>query len=67
VTGATGDWTGAGMTEGKISIHKNCGRNTGEWMQGGEIWVNSRIRGLGRITAGQVYQAGEAVVDSLMV
>jgi hypothetical protein len=66
VTGATGDWTGAGMTEGKISIQKNCGRNTGEWMQGGEIWVGSRIRGLGRISSGQIYQAGEAVVDSLM-
>jgi formylmethanofuran dehydrogenase subunit C len=66
VTGASGDWTGAGMTEGKISIHKNCGRNTGEWMQGGEIWVENRIRGLGRITSGQIYQAGEPVVDSLM-
>jgi hypothetical protein len=61
VAGSTGDWTGAGMTEGKISIHKHCGRNTGEWMQGGEIWVGSRIRGLGRVASGQIYQAGEPV------
>jgi hypothetical protein len=63
VSGSTGDWTGAGMTEGKITIHRNCGRNTGEWMQGGEIWVGSRIRGLGRLTSGQIYQAGEPVAD----
>jgi formylmethanofuran dehydrogenase subunit C len=55
------------MTEGKISIHKNCGRNTGEWMQGGEIWVDSRIRGLGRITSGQVYQAGEAIAGDALL
>ncbi len=63
VTGSAGDWTGAGMTEGKVTILKDCGRNTGEWMQGGEIWVGSRIRGLGRLSSGQVYQAGEPVAD----
>ena len=61
VTGSAGDWTGAGMTEGKITILKNCGRNAGEWMQGGEIWVESRIRGLGRWSSEQIYQAGEPV------
>ncbi len=66
VIGSAGDWTGAGMTEGKITILKNCGRNTGEWMQGGEIWVGSRIRGLGRLTSGQVYQAGEPVAGDAM-
>ena len=64
VTGTSGDWTGAGMTEGKITIHEHCGRNTGEWMQGGEIWVEGRIRGLGRPASGQVYQAGEPMVPS---
>lgn len=63
VSGSAGDWTGAGMTEGKITILKNCGRNTGEWMQGGEIWVGSRIRGLGRLNSGQIYQAGEPVAE----
>ena len=61
VIGSAGDWTGAGMTEGKITILKNCGHNTGEWMQGGEIWVGSRIRGLGRLNSGQIYRAGEPV------
>ncbi|UCG12111.1 MAG: hypothetical protein JSU72_16635 [Deltaproteobacteria bacterium] len=61
VSGFAGDWTGAGMTEGKITIHKHCGRNTGEWMQGGEVWVGSRIRGLGRVGSGQIYLAGEPV------
>ncbi len=63
VNGSAGDWAGAGMTDGKITILKNCGRNTGEWMQGGEIWVGGRIRGLGRLTSGQVYQAGEPIAD----
>ena len=66
VIGSAGDWTGAGMTEGKITILKNCGHNTGEWMQGGEIWVGSRIRGLGRLTSGRVYQAGEPVAGDAM-
>ncbi|MFP3870402.1 MAG: hypothetical protein ACLFVT_05920 [Syntrophobacteria bacterium] len=64
VTGSTGDWTGAGMTEGKITIYKQCGRNTGEWMQGGEISVGGRIRGLGRLVSGQVYQAGEPLAGA---
>jgi hypothetical protein len=66
VTGSTGDWTGAGMTDGKIAIHQHCGRNTGEWMQGGEIWVGSRIRGLGRMTAGRIYQGGEPVAGDAL-
>jgi hypothetical protein len=61
VTGSAGDWTGAGMMDGKITVHKQCGRNTGEWMQGGEISVAGRIRGLGRLVGGSVYQAGEPV------
>ena len=59
IGGSSGDWTGAGMTAGKITIHNNCGRNTGEWMQGGEIWVGNRIRGVGRLSDGQIYQGGE--------
>ena len=61
VTGSAGDWTGAGMTEGKVTVLQNCGRNTGEWMQGGEILIGGRIRGLGRLSSGQIYQAGEPV------
>jgi hypothetical protein len=66
VTGSTGDWTGAGMTDGKVTINQHCGRNTGEWMQGGEIWVGGRIRGLGRMTAGCVYQGGEPVTGDAL-
>jgi hypothetical protein len=64
VSGSAGDWTGAGMTAGRITVLKNCGRNTGEWMQDGEIWVSERIRGLGRLSSGQIYQAGEPVAGS---
>ena len=66
IAGSTGDWTGAGMTDGIITIEKHCGRNTGEWMQGGEIWVGNRIRGLGRMTAGRIYQAGEPVAGDVL-
>jgi hypothetical protein len=65
ITGSSGDWTGAGMIEGKITIRNNCGRNTGEWMQGGEIWVDSRIRGVGHSTAGQIYQGGEPLAERI--
>ena len=67
VTGSTGDWTGAGMTDGKVTITQHCGRNTGEWMQGGEIWVGGRIRGLGRMTAGCIYQGGEPVAGDALL
>ena len=67
VTGSAGDWTGAGMTDGKVTINQHCGRNTGEWMQGGEIWVGGRIRGLGRMTAGCIYQGGEPVAGDALL
>jgi hypothetical protein len=66
INGSTGDWTGAGMADGKISIQTNCGRNTGEWMQGGEIWVGNRIRGLGRLRSGQIFQAGEPIAGDIL-
>jgi formylmethanofuran dehydrogenase subunit C len=56
VDGNTKNWTGAGMRSGKILIKKNIGLHTGEWMMGGEIYVGGRIRGLGNIVEGKVFE-----------
>ena len=56
VEGNAKNWTGAGMRSGKILIRKNVGLHTGEWMMGGEIYVGGRVRGLGNIVEGKVYE-----------
>ena len=56
VEGNAKNWTGAGMRSGKILVRKNIGLHTGEWMTGGEIFVGGRVRGLGNIVEGKVYE-----------
>src|SRR5512136_668200 len=61
VEGNAKNWTGAGMRSGKISISKNIGLHTGEWMMGGEICVGGRVRGLGNIVEGKVFERDKLV------
>ena len=61
VEGNAKNWTGAGMRSGKILIRKNIGLHTGEWMMGGEIYVGGRVRGLGNIVEGKVYERDKMV------
>jgi len=49
------------MRSGKISVRKNIGLHTGEWMMGGEIHVGGRVRGLGNIVEGKVYEREKLV------
>jgi hypothetical protein len=61
VEGNAKNWTGAGMRSGKILIQKNIGLHTGEWMMGGEIYVGGRVRGLGNIVEGKVYERDKLI------
>lgn len=61
IDGNTKNWTGAGMRAGKILVRKNIGLHTGEWMMGGEIYVEGRVRGLGNIVEGKVYERDKLV------
>jgi hypothetical protein len=56
VEGNAKNYTGAGMKSGRIRVTKNIGLHTGEWMMGGEIYVGGRVRGLGKIVDGKVYE-----------
>ena len=61
VEGSAKNWTGAGMRNGKILVKKNIGLHTGEWMMGGEIHVGGRVRGLGNIVEGKVFERDKLV------
>ena len=61
VEGNAKNWTGAGMRSGKILVRKNIGLHTGEWMMGGEIYVGGRVRGLGNIVEGKVFERDKMV------
>jgi len=61
VEGNAKNWTGAGMRSGKILVKKNIGLHTGEWMMGGEIYVGGRVRGLGNIVEGKVFERDKLV------
>jgi hypothetical protein len=61
VEGSAKNWTGAGMRSGKILVKKNIGLHTGEWMMGGEIYVGGRVRGLGNIVEGKVFERDKLV------
>jgi hypothetical protein len=56
VEGNAKNYTGAGMKSGRIRVANNIGLHTGEWMMGGEIFVGGRVRGLGKIVDGKVYE-----------
>ena len=61
VEGNAKNWTGAGMRSGKIVVKKNIGLHTGEWMMGGEIHAEGRVRGLGNIVEGKVFEREKLV------
>jgi len=61
VEGNAKNWTGAGMRSGKIWVKKNIGLHTGEWMMGGEIYVGGRVRGLGNIVEGKVFERDKLI------
>ena len=61
VDGSAKNWTGAGMRSGKILVKKNIGLHTGEWMMGGEIHAGGRVRGLGNIVEGKVFERDKMV------
>jgi len=61
IEGCAKNWTGAGMRSGKILVKKNIGLHTGEWMMGGEIYVGGRVRGLGNIVEGKVFERDKLV------
>ncbi len=61
VEGSAKNWTGAGMRSGRILVRKNIGLHTGEWMMGGEIYVEGRVRGLGNIVEGKVFERDKLV------
>jgi hypothetical protein len=61
VEGNAKNWTGAGMRSGKILVKKNIGLHTGEWMMGGEIYAGGRVRGLGNIVEGKVYERDKLI------
>jgi hypothetical protein len=61
IEGNAKNWTGAGMRSGKILVRKNIGLHTGEWMMGGEIHVGGRVRGLGNVVEGKIYERDKLV------
>lgn len=63
VEGSTGNWCGAGMMKGAILVAKYAGQNTGEWMRGGEIRVEGRIRSIGKtFFGGKIYEGKKLIV-----
>jgi formylmethanofuran dehydrogenase subunit C len=43
-------------------VSKHTGRNTGEWMQGGEIQVDGQIQSIGKnLFAGRIYKQGRLI------
>jgi len=61
VEGSGKNYAGAGMRSGKLVITKNVGHHTGEWMMGGEILVGGRIRGLGNIMDGKIFEREQLI------
>lgn len=61
IEGNAKNWTGAGMRSGKILVKKNIGLHTGEWMMGGEIYVAGRVRGMGNIVEGKIFEKDRLV------
>ncbi|RLA83612.1 MAG: hypothetical protein DRG31_05950 [Deltaproteobacteria bacterium] len=64
VEGSAKNYTGAGMKRGRIVVRNNVGFNTGHGMTGGEIVVGGRIKGLGKIVGGKIYEKGQLIFPS---
>ena len=61
IEGSGKNYTGAGMKRGKIVVRHNLGFNTGHGMTGGELIVGGRIKGLGKIVGGKVYERDQLI------
>lgn len=61
IEGSGKNYTGAGMKRGKIVVRHNLGFNTGHGMTGGELIVGGRIKGLGKIVAGKIYERDQLI------
>ncbi len=61
IKGSVGDWAGSGMRKGKITIEKYAGYHTAEWMMSGEIRVDGRIRSMGKMINGRIYEMGKPI------
>jgi hypothetical protein len=64
IEGSAKNYTGAGMKKGRIVVKQNVGFNTGHGMTGGEILVGGRIKGLGKVVGGKIYEKGQLVFPS---
>ncbi len=64
VEGSAKNYTGAGMKRGRIVVKNNVGFNTGHGMTGGEIVVGGRIKGLGKIVGGKIYERDHLIFPS---
>jgi len=61
IEGSGKNYTGAGMKRGKIAVRHNLGFNTGHGMTGGELIAGGRIKGLGKIVGGKVYERDQLI------
>jgi hypothetical protein len=61
IEGSAKNYTGAGMKRGKIIVRHNLGFNTGHGMTGGDLIVGGRIKGLGKIVGGTIYEREQRV------
>ena len=61
IEGSSKNYTGAGMKRGKLVVRHNLGFNTGHGMTGGEIIVGGRIKGLGKIVGGKIFERDHLV------
>jgi hypothetical protein len=61
VEGSGKNYTGAGMKRGKIIVRHNLGFNTGHGMTGGDLIVGGRIKGLGKIVGGNIYEREQRI------
>ena len=56
VNGNAGDYTGVGMKDGLLHVRHSVGKYTGEGMRGGMLRVNGRIKGMGNVKTGTIYE-----------
>ncbi len=61
IDGSAKNYTAAGMKRGKIIVKHNLGFNTGHGMTGGELIVSGRIKGLGKVVGGKIYERDQLI------
>jgi hypothetical protein len=61
IEGSGKNYTSAGMKRGKIVVRHNLGFNTGHGMTGGDLIVGGRIKGLGKVVGGNIYEREQRI------